>query len=153
MLSSLGSLKCDGSSIVGTFDVEGSPRYIAVDVRPSTQPFECKSATLTYSKVAQLDGYFKWKGTAGKDDLEMSCDNGGVSIVGTLATTRPSSHIHGAGSWSTVEQNLPSVKANGKQQNVRNVHVNSFPPLDTVGDDAKAAREQQLIDLGAPIIA
>ena len=58
MFSGLGSLKCNGSSLVGTFDVEGTPRYIAVDVRPSTQSFECKSATLTYSKVAQLDGYF-----------------------------------------------------------------------------------------------
>ena len=83
----------------------------------------------------------------------MSWDNGGVSIVGSLATTRPSSHIHGAGSWSTVEKKLPLVQVNRTRDNVRNASDNSFAPLGTFGDDTKAAREQQLIELGAPIIA
>ena len=152
MPSGLGSLKCNGSSLVGTFDVAGSLRFIAVNVKPPNLPFQCTSATLTYGNAAQLNGACKWTGTAGRDDLQMDF-GGGVSIAGALAAPRSSMRIRGTGSWSTTEPKLPLDQANETQSNISNVPVNSSPPDDAVQAAAKVAREQQLINLGFPIIA
>jgi len=146
MPSAAGLIKCDGSRIVGTFDVDGRPLYITVDIKPPNQPFECSHATLTYNNPAQLDGACKWTGTAGRDDIEMDF-GGGVSITGVLATPRSSIRIRGAGAWSKVKSALPPIPANGVR-----APVNPFPAHDALRDAAKVAREQQLIELGVPII-
>jgi len=151
MPSAWGSIKCDGNRLVGVFEVDGRPRYIASDIKPPNQQFECNKATLAYSNVAQLDGACKWTGTAGRDDLQMDF-GGGVSIDGAFATPRWSIRIRGAGAWSKVKSTLPPVPANGTHNSVRSVPVNPFPPRDAVRDAAKIAREQQLLELGVPII-
>jgi len=152
MPTAQGIVKCDCGRFVGTFDIDSSPRYVAVDVRPLDLSFECNDATLTYGDVTELVGDCKWTGTAGKVDLQIDFV-GGVTIAGLLTTTRSSIRIRGEGSWSVVRPQLSSPTPDGTQRNVRNAPVNSSPPHDTVRDAAKVAREQQLIDLGAPIIA
>ena len=147
MFTAGGLIKCDGSRIVGTFDVDGRALYITVDIKPPNQPFECSKATLSYGNVTQLDGTCKWTGTAGRDDLQMEF-GGGVSIAGALATPRSSIRIRGAGVWSRVKSALPPIPATGVR-----APVNPFPAHDAVRDAAKVAREQQLIELGVPIIA
>jgi len=149
MPTALGLIKCDGTRLVGTFDVGGSPRYINVDVKPSNEPFECSNATVTYTDIAQLSGDCRWKGWIGRDDLQMDFVDG-VSIVGSLATARSSSaRIKGAGAWSMVKSALPT-RAKKPQGNV---FVNQFPHHDAAKNLAKVEREQQLINLGVPIIA
>ena len=152
-----GSIKYDGTRLVGAFDIEGSPRYITVDVRPANQPFECNKATLAYSNITQLDGACKWTGTAGKDGLEMNF-SGGVSISGQLVTARSSISIRGAGTWSTDKATLPTVSTNpdnepqGSGSNDLTA-VDQLPLLGPARDPAKLLREKQLIESGVPIVA
>ena len=146
MPSARGLVKCDGSRLVGTFDIDGSPRYLAVEVKPFDQSFECNNPTLIYNDVVQLVGDCKWTGTAGRDDLQMNF-GGGVSIAGPLATPRSAIRIRGTGTWSTD----PPIPANRMQDDV--VSVNPSPPHDAVRDAAKVAREQQLLESCVPIIA
>jgi len=148
MPTARGFVKCDGSRFVGTFNIDGGLRYVTGNVRPLDLSFECGSATLTYDDVTQLVGEFKWTGTAGRDDLEMTFV-GGVTIVGPLTTPRSSIRIRGAGLWGSVKPDLPLLASN----NVPDISANSSPSHDAVRDAAKAAREQELIDLGVPIIA
>jgi len=147
MHTARGFVECDGGRFIGTFDIGGSPRYVAVDVKPLDLSFECKSATLTYGDVTQLDGNYNWAGTAGRDVLEMAFV-GGVAIVGPLTTPRSSIRIRGAGSWSTAKPDLLPLPASSNALNV----PGNFQSHNTVRDAAKDAREQQLIDLGLPII-
>jgi len=148
MPSAGGLIKCDGSRVVGTFDVDGRPLYITVDIKPPNQPFDCARATLTYGNVTQLNGAYKWTGTAGRDDLQMDF-GGGVSIAGALGTPRLSVRIRGAGVWSRVKSALPPIPVNGVR-----APVNPFPPRDAALDAvAKVEREERLLGLGLPIIA
>jgi len=154
---STGSVKCDGSRLVGIFDVSGSPHYLTVDVKPSCLPFECSNATLGYSEFAQLMGDCKWRGSVGRDDLQMNFA-GDVSIVGQLVTPLSSVCVHGAGKWSTVEDNIHNLSASsaiGTQNDVRNVSEDRFSPYTEVRnvDVAKNAREQQLLESRLPILA
>jgi len=148
MHTARGFVKFDGGRFVGTFDVGGSPRYFAANVKPLGVSFECSSANLTYGDVTQLAGSFEWAGTAGRDDLEMTFV-GGVVIVGTLTTPRSSIRICGAGSWSTAKPGLFSIPAGNNALNF----PSNFPSHNTARNAAKVAREQRLIDLGVPIIA
>jgi len=147
-------IKCDGNRLVGSFDVDGHPRYITGDVQPPDQPFHCGSATLTYGSAAQLDGACNWHGTAGNDDLRMDFGEG-VSISGALAAPRSSMHIRGTGAWSKVKPRFPSNQANESQGRLRSLSVIPFSSRDrnAVRDIAKTAREQQLLESKAPIIA
>jgi len=127
MPSSRGSIKCDGSKLVGTFDVDGSPRYITVDVKPCNRPFECNNATVTYSDITQLSGDCKWKGWVGRDDLQMNF-NTGVSIVGPLDTARLSlDRTRGAGAWSTVNSTSPALSQNSGNETQGAVHAPGQP--------------------------
>ena len=146
MHTARGFVKCDGSRFVGTFDIGGSPHYVTVNIKPLDLSFECNSATLTYGDVTQLAGNYNWTGTAGRDELELTFV-GGVAIIGPLATSRSSIRIRGPGSWSTAKPEITAI------QNVCSVPVIPIAPHDAVQDAAKAARVQQLIDLGVPIIA
>jgi len=145
---SRGFVKCDGSRLIGTFDVNGCPRYVTVTVKPPSQPFECGNALLTYDNIAQLDGNCKWTGMAGKDHLEMNFITG-VSIEGPLATSRASSlRLRGAGRWSTVKPTLSLLPAEPL-----NVHVGQLPRRDTAQDITdRRQRERQLLESGDPII-
>jgi len=151
-----GNVKCDGSRLLGTFYVDGSPRYLTVDIKPLNQSFECGSAILTYYTADQLTGDCKWVGTVGKDDLEMNF-GGGVSIKGLLVTARPSSiRIHGAGLWNTFEVTLPPLSDNTVDElrsDGSDASTNQFPTHSAVRDPAKLQRERQLLESGAPIIA
>jgi len=155
MPSAQGFVKCISGSLEGTFDVDGSSRYITVDVKPLNQSFECSNATLAYDNVAQLLGDCKWTGAAGKDDLQMDFGRG-VSITGPLAARRPSSvRIRGAGTWSTAKSSLhppPTNSADDSQGNIMKVPADRFSH-DPVRDAAKLRRERQLLESGNPIIA
>ena len=152
MPTARGSIEYNGSRLEGTFDVGGSPRYLAVDVKSLSQSFECSNATLTYVKVEELDGNCEWFGTIGRDNLLMKFD-GGVSITGQLTKPRSSNHTHGAGMWSASKSLLPEIPTNATQKAARNPSINPFTNINAVRDPAKIAREQQLINLGVPIIA
>jgi len=145
-------IKYNGNRLVGTFDVDGRPRYITVDIKPPNQPFNCNSATLTYIDPAQLEGPCKWTGTAGRDDLQMDF-GGGVSIAGALAVPRAAIRIRGAGTWSKFELPLSSIPANESQGNGINDPANQSPLFESVPDSAKLLREKQLLESGFPIIA
>jgi len=151
-----GSVKCNGSKLLGIFDVGGRPRYLTVDVKPLNQSFECDNAILTYDSVDQLTRECKWAGTVGKDDLEMNF-GGDVSIKGPLTTARPSSiRIHGTGLWEAFEVIPPSILDNTVDElrsNGSDAPANQFPPHDAVRDPVKLQRERQLLESGAPIIA
>jgi len=148
MPSTQGFAKYNSGKLVGTFDVDGRPRYLAVDVRPPNQLFECDNVTLIYDNVAQLSGDCKWTGTAGSDDLQMDF-GGGVSVVGPLATPRSSIRIRGAGTWSTVKPTLSPDLADNIQRNP----VNPLPLHNTLPDVAEIARERELLESKVPIIA
>jgi len=150
MVVAQGSVKCDGSRLVGSFVVGGSPRYLTADVKPLNQSFECKNATLTYDDITQLilDSNLKWTGTAGRNYLQMDFGQG-VSVTGPFTVTRSSIRIHGTGSWSSVKSILPPASTNATKSNVSNV-----APLDVIQVPAKVSREHwRLLDLGVPIIA
>jgi len=136
------------NKLVGTFDVDGSPRHIAVDVKPSNLSLECDNVTLTYDNVAQLLGNCVWTGTAGKDDLNMDF-KGGVSISGRLTAPRSSIRVRGAGAWSTVEVVLPPPPASSA--NV--TQDNPTQSQDACECDVKVEREKLLLESGHPIIA
>ena len=155
MPSARGSINCNGSRLVGTFDVDGSPRYITVDVKPCNRPFECSIVTLTYSDITQLSGDCKWNGWVGREDLQMKFD-AGVSIIGPLATARSSSdRTRGAGAWTDMKPSpSPSIyTAETLQGNVSNTIANQFSPHYAARNSAQLEREQQLIGLGVPIVA
>jgi len=146
MPSAQGSIKFANSRLVGTFDVDGSPRYLSVEVKPLNQPFECIKAVLTYSSIEQLVGECKWMGTAGTDDLQMFLGSD-ITIAGPLVTARSASlSIRGAGTWDTVEG------ASYTQNNVSDVLAKPSPPHDAVKDSTKAARVKQLLESNTPII-
>jgi len=154
MPSAQGPIRCDGSRLIGTFSISGSQYYIIVDVKPCNRPFECSNATVTYGDVAQLSGDCKWTGWIGRDDLQMKFDVG-VSIVGALATTRSSSdRTRGSGAWSIDKPPLPPHLAGTQESSVGNEITNQSPRVhDAVRNPAQLGREQQLIDLGVPIVA
>jgi len=151
MPSAAGFVEYNGGRLEGRFDVGGSKRYIAVEVKPPIQPFKCDNAILTYDNVAQLLGDCKWTGTAGRDDLQMDF-NDGATIGGLLAEPRSSVRIRGTGTWSTAKLNLAPPPLPEKQYNVKPVTVNPFTS-NTTRSHAEIAREQQLLELGVPIIA
>jgi len=147
MPSAQGYIKFANSRLVGTFDVDGSPRYLSVEVKALNQPFECGNATLTYRSIEQLVGNCKWMGTAGTDDLQMFLGPG-ITIAGPLVTAWSASlSIRGAGTWDTVEGTF------SPQNNVSNVLANPSSSNDVVKDPAKAARVKQLLESDTPIIA
>jgi len=155
MPTAQGSIQFVDSRLVGSFDVDGSPRYLAVDVKPLHQSFKCEKATLTYSNVGQLSGHCKWTGTAGRDDLQMDFAEG-ITITGRLTAPRSSVRIRGAGAWSALEMasapsSTPSV--DGLHGNGSNITIDQSPPLDVAQDSAKIARENALLKSGIPIIA
>jgi len=147
MPSAQGYIKFANSRLVGTFDVDGSPRYLSVEVKPLNQPFECIKAVLTYGSIEQLVGGCKWMGTAGTEDLQMFLGPD-ITIAGPLVTPRLAAlSIRGAGTWDTVEGTF------SPQDNVSNVLANpSLPPNAAVKDPARAARVKQLLESNTPII-
>ena len=101
MPTARGSVKCDDSKLVGTFDVYGNSHHFTVEIKPSRQSFECTDAVLTYVSTDQLAGPCNWLGTLGKTNIQMS-HGADVSISGPLDTRRISSVlIRGAGAWNT----------------------------------------------------
>jgi len=148
MPSVRGFVQCSNDRLVGTFEVDGSPRYLYSDVKTLHQPFESGEATLTYDNITQLDGHCRWTGTVGKANILMDVVSGGVSIAAPLAAKQPSSHfILGEGAWDTVERISPP------QKNISNVPVNPSPPHDAIRDPAlKAARAKKLLESKNPII-
>lgn len=146
MPSVRGFVQCSNDRLVGTFDVDGSPRYLYSDVNTLHQPFESGDATLTYDSITQLDGHCRWTGTVGKANILMDVVSGGVSIAAPLAAKLPSSHlILGEGTWDTVERTSPT--------HIRNVPVNQSLPQDAIRDPAlKAARAKKLLESENPII-
>jgi len=151
MPSAAGFVEYNGGRLEGRFDVAGSKRYIAVEVKPPIQPFKCDNAILTYDNVAQLLENCKWTGTAGRDDLQMDFGEG-VTIGGLLAEPRSSVRIRGTGTWSTAKLNLPPLPTPETQNNVKVVAVNPFTS-NTPRNKAELEHEQQLLGLGVPIIA
>jgi len=142
-----GFVKFAERRLVGTFDVDGTPRYLCVKVESLNHSFECGHAILTYDDIAKLDGDCLWNGTLGKEDVQMDLVSGGVSIAGRLDTTRRSTHlILGVGTWDTVERTL------SPQNNVSNVPVDLPSPHDAIKSTAKAARVKQLLESSIPII-
>jgi len=147
MLSASGSVYYDGSTLDGTFTIDGSPRYITVDVKPPNRPFECSNATITFEKASHLSGPSNWRGRIGRDDFRMSFDSG-VSIVGPLAEPRLSSDLsRGAGTWSVIKASLPV-----SPRKTVNEPQDTPPVNDPVQGAVKAARERDLIASGVPIV-
>ena len=152
-----GYIKYTGARLIGAFSVDGGPRYLSVDCRPNIQPFERRKATLTYDNVAQLLENCKWKGSAGRDDIQMNFDEG-VCIVAQLVTQRSSAAIRGTGTWSAVDDDTHHLSVNTvceTRNTIRNVSTGNSSLQDPVQVDrtAKIAREQQLLRSRLPIIA
>jgi len=150
MIYTRGSVKYDGTRLVGAFDCDGHPRYVTVNFKRPNQPFECDNATLTYNDIAHLNGDCEWKGTAGKDHLEMNFATPvSATINGPLTTPRVSSvFIRGAATWSAVKPTLSSLAAEPV-----NVHADQLPRRDTAQDVIdRRQRERQLLESGYPII-
>jgi len=155
-----GFIKCDSTRLTGSFDVEGDLHHLSVDVKPPNQAFECSNAQLTYGNIEQLIGPCVWSGALTKTRLQMKL-GAGVFIAGSLDTRRSSSVLlRGTGSWNTgaaptLDQSssvnlLPVNDSNNSSEN----HVQSaLNTLDVIYDEAKLARERQLLESGDPIIA
>ena len=153
MTSASGSVNCDGTRLLGTFVVDGSPRYLSVDVKPRSQSFKCDNATLTYGNLAHLLGECRWSGPIGKDELRIDFGEG-ATIVAQLSVVMPSSRqSHGTGTWSTVKPTLPQPPANKTQRNAGNVTTNTITPHDSARSVASLKREEELLKSGVPIIA
>jgi len=153
MPSTQGFVKCDGSSLVGTFTVDGNPYYLSVVVKPHKQPFECRDAALIFGNIIQLSGNCNWSGPIGKDDLHMDFI-GGVTISGKLTTRlRSSIQSHGAGTWSALEMTSSVPQARSTDENDESLSsLNNVNYYDPSQDVARVAREQQLVNSGVPII-
>ena len=154
-----GFVKCDSTRLIGSFDVEGDLHHLSVDVKPPNQAFECSNAQLTYGNIKQLIGPCVWSGTVTKTSLQMKF-GAGVFIAGSLDTRRSSSVLlRGTGSWTTgavPTLNQPSSVnlQPGNDSNTSDSRVQSAPStLDVTYDEAKLARERQLLESGDPIIA
>jgi len=152
MPKAAGSVQCNGSNLVGTFNVDGISYYLSVDVKPAIQPFEGNSVTLSYDNIMLAIGECKWKGAAGRDGLHMNF-GGGISLAGPLGIARSSIQIRGEGTWSTIQHALSLSPVGSTDGAQNNVSVNPFPPRGAVRDPAKVARELELIHSGLPIVA
>jgi len=151
--SARGSVNCNGSRLLGTFVVDGSPRYLSVDVKPRSQSFKCDNATLTYDNLARLFGDCRWSGPIGKDELRIDFGEG-ATIVAQLSVVMPSSvQSHGTGTWSTVKPTLPQPPANKTRRNASNGIANPIPSHDSARSPANLKREEELLKSGVPIIA
>ena len=155
MPSAQGVVKSNGGKIIGTFHINGAPRYLAVDVNPrSRQGFECLEATLSYDSAAQLLGDCKWSGTIGMGDLKMNFD-GGFNIAGQVnVPLRSTAQTNGTGKWDTVKVIIPPPQTNPAeetQSTISNIPANPFRYNATL-DRSKEERERELIQRGFPII-
>ena len=150
MPTARGSIKSHGDRFVGTFDIGGSPRHLAIDVKQRNQSLECSNVTLTYTNAENLVEDCRWTGSIGKDDLQMDLAGGDVSITAPLATPRQASlPIRGTCIWIMGAVELLNQSSHSSTSGAPPV-VNS---LDVPKDDKTLERERRLLESGAPIIA
>jgi len=147
-LTAHGHIKSDGKRLVGIFDVDGSPRHLAIEVETPDQSLECSNVTLTYSNADRLVGHCQWSGKIGKKSFRMDL-GGGVFIAGPLDTARTlSTSIRGSGTWQTgTADSLDPARdasASGAPEVPSAFNAVEYPD--------KLTRERLLLESGAPIV-
>ena len=150
MPTARGSIKSHGDRFVGTFDIGGSPRHLAIDVKQRNQSLECSNVVLTYTNAENLVGDCRWTGSIGKEDLQMDLGKD-VYIAGPLATPRQAAVlIRGAGTWTASAVELLTQPSHSSTSGASPVVVSS---LNLPKDDKTLERERKLLESGAAIIA
>jgi len=157
MPTACGYVRSSNDRLEGTFNFDGGPRYLSVDVNMPNQSFECSNATLTYSSIEKLVDQCTWTGTIGKINLRMDLGDG-VSITGQLDVPQRSSvRARGAGMWTATNPSDSESSFNKQRERGRNTSADRAQPVsnpfDAPDDPREQARVMRLLGSGAPIIA